>query len=70
VGVAASIGFTVALFFATASFPGDTALAETKMGALLSLGAAPLAIVVARMVGTSTRPPTLDASIRMKAQRG
>jgi Na+/H+ antiporter NhaA len=32
VGVAASIGSTVALFFATATFAGSTALAETKMG--------------------------------------
>src|SRR5688572_22809307 len=29
VGVAAAIGFTVSLFFATAAFPGGTALAET-----------------------------------------
>lgn len=70
VGVAASIGFTVALFFATAAFPGGVALAETKMGALLSFVAAPLAIVVARMVGTSSRRPTLDAAIRMKPQHG
>jgi NhaA family Na+:H+ antiporter len=60
VGLAASIGFTVALFFATAAFPEGTALAETKMGALLSFSAAPLAIVVARLIGTSTRP-TVDA---------
>ena len=70
VGVAASIGFTVALFFATAAFPGGTALAETKMGALLSFVAAPLAVVVARMVGTLSRRPTLDAAIRVKPQRG
>jgi NhaA family Na+:H+ antiporter len=70
VGVAASIGFTVALFFATAAFPGGTALAETKMGALLSLVAAPLAIVVARIIGTSTRDATLDAPIPMKSRRG
>ena len=50
VGVVASIGFTVSLFFATAAFPGGAALAETKMGALLSFAAAPLALVVARMV--------------------
>jgi NhaA family Na+:H+ antiporter len=55
VGVAASIGFTVALFFATAAFPGGTALAETKMGALLSFVAAPLAIVVTRIVETRSR---------------
>jgi NhaA family Na+:H+ antiporter len=48
VGVVASIGFTVSLFFATAAFPAGAALAETKMGALLSFIAAPLAFVVAR----------------------
>jgi NhaA family Na+:H+ antiporter len=50
VGVVASIGFTVSLFFATAAFSEGAALAETKMGALLSFAAAPLALVVARMV--------------------
>jgi NhaA family Na+:H+ antiporter len=45
VGITASIGFTVALFFATAAFPDGAALAQTKMGALLSFIAAPLAIV-------------------------
>ena len=50
VGITAAIGFTVSLFFATAAFPGGTALAETKMGALLSFMAAPLAIAVARIV--------------------
>jgi NhaA family Na+:H+ antiporter len=46
-GVAASIGFTVSLFFATAAFPEGAALAQTKMGALLSIAAAPLAILIA-----------------------
>jgi len=69
VGVAASIGFTVALFFATAAFPAGTALAETKMGALLSFVAAPLAIVVARVIATSKRRLMLEASIRLKPQR-
>jgi NhaA family Na+:H+ antiporter len=55
VGVAASIGFTVALFFATAAFPDGTALAETKMGALLSFIAAPLAVVIARVAGVLHR---------------
>jgi NhaA family Na+:H+ antiporter len=61
VGVAASIGFTVSLFFATAAFPGGAALAETKMGALLSFVAAPLALVVSRIVrwlGSPTRIET------------
>ena len=50
VGVVASIGFTVSLFFATAAFPEGTSLAETKMGALLSFAAAPLAILAARIL--------------------
>jgi NhaA family Na+:H+ antiporter len=50
VGLVAAIGFTVSLFFATAAFPVGTALAETKMGALLSFVAAPIAVVVSRML--------------------
>ena len=50
VGVVAAIGFTVSLFFSTAAFHDGPALAETKMGALLSLVAAPIAIVIARVV--------------------
>jgi NhaA family Na+:H+ antiporter len=71
VGVIASIGFTVSLFFATAAFPAGAALAETKMGALLSFMAAPLAFVVARLAGWQGsraapgaehgRPKALDA---------
>ena len=41
--VAAAIGFTVALFFATAAFPEGSLLDQAKMGALLSFVAAPLA---------------------------
>jgi NhaA family Na+:H+ antiporter len=55
VGVAASIGFTVSLFFATAAFSGGAALAETKMGALFSFVAAPLALAVARIVRSVPR---------------
>ena len=44
IGIVAAIGFTVSLFFATAAFPGGPLLAETKMGALLSFAAAPLAL--------------------------
>ena len=42
--------FTVSLFFATAAFPAGAELAETKMGALLSFGAAPLALVASRLL--------------------
>lgn len=51
VGLIAAIGFTVSLFFATAAFPEGAALAETKMGALLSFVAAPLAFAVSRLLG-------------------
>jgi NhaA family Na+:H+ antiporter len=50
-GMAASIGFTVSLFFATAAFPEGAALAETKMGALLSFVAAPLVLVTSWALG-------------------
>jgi NhaA family Na+:H+ antiporter len=49
-GIAAGIGFTVALFFTTAAFPPGSVLDEAKMGALLSFFAAPLAIAVARVL--------------------
>jgi NhaA family Na+:H+ antiporter len=61
VGVVASIGFTVSLFFATAAFPGGAALAETKMGALLSFVAAPLALVVSRLVCRPAVRTRIDA---------
>ena len=46
-GVVAAIGFTVALFFATAAFPPGELLDQTKMGALLSFSAAILAVTAA-----------------------
>jgi NhaA family Na+:H+ antiporter len=46
-GVLAGIGFTVALFFATAAFPAGTLLDETKMGAVFSFSATGLALAVA-----------------------
>jgi NhaA family Na+:H+ antiporter len=50
IGVTAGIGFTVALFFATAAFPPGNILDEAKMGALFSFAAAPLAIGLGRML--------------------
>jgi NhaA family Na+:H+ antiporter len=47
-GVTAGIGFTIAMFFATAAFPSGRLLGETKMGALISISAAALAIILAR----------------------
>jgi NhaA family Na+:H+ antiporter len=54
-GIAAGIGFTVALFFATASFPPGDRLEEAKMGALLSFMAAPLAVVIGRALGVGVQ---------------
>ena len=52
IGLAAGVGFTVALFFATAAFPAGPALDAAKMGALLSFIAAPLALAFARVAGS------------------
>jgi NhaA family Na+:H+ antiporter len=49
-GVIAAIGFTVALFFATAAFPSGPYLEQTKMGALLSIFAGAIAFVLARLL--------------------
>ncbi|MBI3492694.1 MAG: Na+/H+ antiporter NhaA [Acidobacteria bacterium] len=46
-GCAAAIGFTVALFFATAAFPAGPFLAQTKTGALLSVAGALMATIAA-----------------------
>jgi NhaA family Na+:H+ antiporter len=51
--MAAAVGFTVALFFATAAFRPGPVLDEAKMGALMSFIAAPLAIGLGRLVGIS-----------------
>jgi NhaA family Na+:H+ antiporter len=48
-GITAGIGFTVALFFATAAFPPGANLDQVKMGALMSFAAFPLALALSRM---------------------
>jgi Na+:H+ antiporter, NhaA family len=55
VGIIASIGFTVALFFATAAFPYGRLLDETKIGALLSFGAFFIALGAARVLKVGRR---------------
>ena len=50
VGFAASIGFTLALFFATAAFPPGGLLNTVKMGALMSVSGAGLAAVAAALL--------------------
>jgi NhaA family Na+:H+ antiporter len=63
IGLAAGIGFTVALFFTTAAFPITSPhLDEAKMGALLSFAAAPLALIVARMLGVM-KPKSADGPV-------
>lgn len=49
VGIIAGIGFTVALFFATAAFPPGELLDQAKMGALLSFSASVLAFLAAAL---------------------
>jgi NhaA family Na+:H+ antiporter len=53
-GFVAGIGFTVALFVSTAAFPLTRVSQETldavKMGALLSFGAVPLSLIVAKLL--------------------
>jgi NhaA family Na+:H+ antiporter len=55
-GLAAGIGFTVALFFTTAAFPPGLVLDEAKMGALLSFFAAPLALLLGRVLSLKKLP--------------
>jgi NhaA family Na+:H+ antiporter len=51
VGFISAIGFSVGLFLAIALLPPGQLLAETKMGVLLTLVAAPLALLAARILG-------------------
>ena len=67
VGIVAAIGFTVSLFFATAAFPAGAALAETKMGALFSFVAAPIAVAVSRLLRVRASVgsiPTLGGTLK------
>ncbi len=52
VGFASGVGFTVALFFATAAFSQGSMLDETKIGALLSLSSGALAVLAAKLLRT------------------
>jgi NhaA family Na+:H+ antiporter len=49
VGIIAGIGFTVALFFATAAFPPGPLLEQSKMGALLSISGGAMAVGIGRL---------------------
>jgi len=51
VGMAAAIGFTVALFVSVVAFPAGDLLDSVKMGALFSFGAAILTFILAKLLG-------------------
>ena len=56
-GMVAGIGFTVALFVSVAAFTQAGAVQDSvKMGALLSFAAAPLAILIAKMLRVRPEP--------------
>jgi NhaA family Na+:H+ antiporter len=55
VGVIAGIGFTVALFFATAAFPPGPLLEQAKMGALLSISGGAIAVGIGRVLRVRQR---------------
>lgn len=57
-GIAAGIGFTVALFFTTAAFEAGPIQNAAKMGALLSFGALPLTIIAAKVLRVKSTPST------------
>jgi len=52
-GLIAGIGFTVSLFVAGEAFTDLTIQGAAKMGAMLSIAAFPLALILARLVGVS-----------------
>ena len=63
-GIIAGIGFTVALFFATAAFPPGRLLDEAKMGALLSFSASILALAAARLLRVGRYSVSMRSSAR------
>jgi NhaA family Na+:H+ antiporter len=62
VGFASGIGFTVALFFAAASFPPGPLLDETKIGALASLASGAVAVVMAKVLRSGRFGEAVDTS--------
>jgi NhaA family Na+:H+ antiporter len=53
VGLAAGIGFTVALFISVVAFPAGALQDSVKMGALFSFAVAPITYIVARILGVN-----------------
>ena len=55
VGIAAGIGFTVALFVSVVAFPAGALQDSVKMGALFSFTVAPITLVAAWILGVRRR---------------
>jgi NhaA family Na+:H+ antiporter len=55
VGIAAGIGFTVALFISVVAFPPGALQDSVKMGALFSFAVAPVTIIAALLLGVRRR---------------
>jgi len=69
-GMIAGIGFTVALFVSVAAFTVPGSVQDSvKMGALLSFAAAPLAIVIAKLLRIRPTPkPSVDPTAEANRQ--
>jgi NhaA family Na+:H+ antiporter len=68
-GVIAGLGLTVALFVAGKAFPGDSPFREAgKMGAVFSIGAAPVAYILGR--GLHVRQEGLRSKLTFPWTRG
>ena len=69
VGFVSTIGFTAALFFATASVGAGPTLSALKMGALVSVCGAAAASAAAALLRTGRFSPALAAPLNPKAKR-
>jgi NhaA family Na+:H+ antiporter len=70
VGMVAGIGFTVALFVSVAAFRDPGAVQDSvKMGALLSFGAAPLALLLGKLLNIRSVPVPARATTQAIAHR-
>ena len=65
----AGVGLTVALFVAGAAFTDPTLQGAAKMGALMSVGIAPLALLAARLLGVRRMAAEPEAEAPAAAER-
>lgn len=61
VGIAAGIGFTVALFVSVVAFPAGTLQDSVKMGALFSFTVAPVTIIASMILGIRRKAAQTDS---------